>query len=264
MSGHSGGADGAVARRARANPALVIFDCDGVLVDSEVIANRTLAQHLTAEGLTTTLDESRRRYQGLLLADVQACAEGSLGRPLSEGFLERFEEDRAEAFRRELRPVDGATEALSAVIGAGTAVCVASQGGLEKTRLSLAITGLDRLVPRDAVYSAHHVPRGKPHPDLFLHAAQANAAQAERCVVVEDSPSGITAAVAAGMRAIGYAADSDEQALRQAGAEILMSLQELPNALGLRDAGQLGNGPRDLPVAPLASARGGRAHRKPA
>ncbi|MGH2904498.1 MAG: HAD family hydrolase, partial [Solirubrobacteraceae bacterium] len=110
---------------------------------------------------------------------------------------------------------------------------VASQGKLEKTRLSLGLTGLRDLFRDTALFSAYSVPRGKPHPDLFLHAAEVMKAEPSRCAVVEDTPSGVTAAVSAGMRAIGYAADSDELALRQAGAEILQSMEDLPALLGL-------------------------------
>lgn len=212
---------------------LVIFDCDGVLVDSEVISNDVLARALTAEGLATTLAEARRDYQGLLLADIVSSAREKLGRPLPVDWLERYERDRAEVFQRELRPVAGAAEAVRRISAAEVAVCVASQGKLEKTRLSLGLTGLRDLFPGAALFSAYSVPRGKPHPDLFQHAAAIMKARPSGCVVVEDSPSGVTAAVSAGMRAFGYAADSDERALREAGAEILRSLKELPARLGL-------------------------------
>jgi beta-phosphoglucomutase-like phosphatase (HAD superfamily) len=102
---------------------------------------------------------------------------------------------------------------------------------LAKTRLSLALTGLARLFPERARFSAHAVANGKPAPDLFLHAAAAMGVKPARCVVVEDTPSGVLAAVSAGMRAIGYTADSDEQALSEAGAELLAALSELPGRL---------------------------------
>jgi HAD superfamily hydrolase (TIGR01509 family) len=212
---------------------LVIFDCDGVLVDSEVISNVVLARALTAEGLPTTLAQARRDYQGFLLADIRSSAEARLGRELPEDWLERYERDRDEAFHRELKPVPGAAEAVRRIGDAGVAVCVASQGKLSKTRLSLGLTGLRDLFRGDALFSAYSVPRGKPHPDVFLHAAAVMNAKPSRCAVVEDTPSGVTAAVSAGMRAFGYAADSDELALRGAGGEILRSLEELPALLGL-------------------------------
>jgi HAD superfamily hydrolase (TIGR01509 family) len=215
------------------NLQLVIFDCDGVLVDSEVISNEVLARALTEQGLPTTLAQSRRDYQGLLLADIDSRAQARLGRPLAGDWLARYARERAAVFRRELRAVPGVAEAVRSIQAAGVAVCVASQGKLEKTRLSLKLTKLDSLFPDEALFSAYSVPRGKPHPDLFLHAAASMAAEPARCAVVEDTPSGVTAAVAAGMRAFGYAADSDEAALRRAGAETLVAMDELPSLLGL-------------------------------
>jgi len=212
---------------------LVIFDCDGVLVDSEVISNEALTRALSSEGLAMTLQETRRDFQGLLLADIAARAEAKLGRKLPGDWLERYERDRDEAFHRELKPVPGAAEAVRRIGDAGVAVCVASQGKLSKTRLSLGLTGLRDLFRGDALFSAYSVPRGKPHPDVFLHAAAVMNAKPSRCAVVEDTPSGVTAAVSAGMRAFGYAADSDELELRGAGGEILRSLEELPALLGI-------------------------------
>jgi HAD superfamily hydrolase (TIGR01509 family) len=212
---------------------LVIFDCDGVLVDSESISNGVLARMLTAEGLATTLAEARRDYQGLLLGEVVASAEMKLGRSLGEDWLDCYERERERAFRRELQPVQGAAETVESVCAAGVDVCVASQGKLEKTRLSLELTGLRRLFAERALFSGETVARGKPHPDLFLHAAEMMGARPAGCVVVEDTPSGVTAAVSAGMRSFGYVADSDERALRAAGAEELRSLPELSGLLGL-------------------------------
>jgi HAD superfamily hydrolase (TIGR01509 family) len=214
---------------------LVIFDCDGVLVDSEAISNDVLARMLTREGLPTTLLEARRYYEGRLLADIRSCAEAKLGRSLPPDWLSEYEHARAEAFRRGLEPVAGAAEAVQRVKEAGLKVCVASQGALEKTRMTLGLTGLLDLFPPHALFSAHDVPRPKPDPALFLHAAATMNAKPSTCVVIEDTPSGVMAAIAAGMRAIGYAADSDERALRNAGAEIIRSLNELPGLLANRE-----------------------------
>ncbi len=212
---------------------LVIFDCDGVLVDSETISNDVLARLLTAEGLPTTLLQARRDYQGLLLGEVFERAQAKLGRALPEDLPSRFESERAEVFKRELEPVAGAADVVERVTAAGIAVCVASQGKLEKTSLSLDLTGLRRLFPDRALFSAWNVPRGKPHPDLFLQAASEMGAEPAQCVVVEDTPSGVTAGVSAGMRVFGYTADSDESALQSAGATTFNSLEELPGLLAL-------------------------------
>jgi HAD superfamily hydrolase (TIGR01509 family) len=212
---------------------LVIFDCDGVLVDSETISNGVLARLLTAEGLPTTLAQARHDYQGLLLGEVFERAQQKLGRALPDDLSDRFESERAEVFRRELEPIKGAAGAIEQVVAAGVAVSVASQGKLEKTRLSLELTGLRPLFPDRALFSAWNVPRGKPHPDLFLQAAAKMNADPAQCVVVEDTPSGVTAGVSAGMRVFGYAADSDEEALRCAGATIFSKMERLPELLGL-------------------------------
>ncbi len=167
---------------------LAIFDCDGVLVDSETILNAVLAQALATEGLPTTLAEARRDYQGMLLSEVVTKAQTKLGRPLPEGWLTRYERDRAEAFHRELKPVPDAAEAVKCISAAGIAVCVASQGKLSKTRLTLGLTGLRDLFSAAALFSAEAVPRGKPHPDIYLYAASAIGVKPSRCVVVEDTP----------------------------------------------------------------------------
>jgi len=125
---------------------LVIFDCDGVLVDSERISNGVLARLLSAEGLSTTLAQARRDYQGLLLGEVFERAEQKLGRALPEDLPSRFESERAEVFRRELEPVPGAAGAVEWVAAAGVAACVASQGKLEKTRLNHTTSGFNLFI----------------------------------------------------------------------------------------------------------------------
>ena len=127
-----------------------------------------------------------------------------------------------------------AREAVQRVRAAGLAVCVASQGQAQQDAPLARPHGPAPLFGEQALFSAESVPRGKPHPDLFLHAASAMGVRAARSVVVEDTPSGATAGVAAGMRVLGYAADSDEAALRTAGAEIVWSMAEVPERLGLR------------------------------
>jgi HAD superfamily hydrolase (TIGR01509 family) len=213
--------------------ALVIFDCDGVLVDSEPISNAVLAGSLTAAGLPTSPAEAVREYRGMLLADVRTRAEQLLGRPLPAGLLDDFERDRERAFRASLQAVPGARETVEAVRAAGVKVCVASQGRLEKTELTLTLAGLRDLFPDEALFSAYQVGRGKPHPDLFLHAAGNMGAAPQRCAVVEDTVIGVTAAVAAGMRVVGYAPDEDPATLQAAGARPVRSLTEVPVALGL-------------------------------
>jgi HAD superfamily hydrolase (TIGR01509 family) len=214
-----------------ASPSLIIFDCDGVLVDSEPISNGVLAAMLAEQGLQLSLAQARSRFQGLLLSEVRDGAERMLGRPLPAGWIEEYIARRADAFAAGLHPIEGAAELVRDVAAAGVAVCVASQGSLRKTDRSLALTGLDRLFAPAARFSAEQVPRGKPHPDLFLHAADQMGFAPAACAVVEDTPSGITAARRAGMTVYGLAADSDAQALRDAGAIVVQALAELRGAL---------------------------------
>jgi HAD superfamily hydrolase (TIGR01509 family) len=212
---------------------LVIFDCDGVLVDSETISNRVLAEMLREQGLEIDTAQARACYQGLLLAQVAQRAEEQLGRALPPGWLARYERVRAKAFRAELRAVRGAREVLERLALANIQTCVASQGRHAKTDLSLTLTGLAELLPPERRFSAEDVPRGKPHPDLFLHAAATLGVAPADAIVVEDTPSGVRAAVSAGMRVLGLTADSDAKALQEAGAELLPCLADLPSRLGL-------------------------------
>lgn len=215
-------------------PKLVIFDCDGVLVDSETISNRVLARMLTAEGLTTTLEQSRRKHQGLLLSDIRARAERELKRSLPEDWIAGYESERDAAFRAELQPVPGAAEAVTRISGAGIGVCVASQSKSAKIDLALELTGLERLFPTVVRFSSYSVANGKPAPDVFLHAAASMGVKPRDCLVVEDSASGVSAGVSAGMQVVGYAADSDERTIRAAGATaIVYSHKQLIELLGL-------------------------------
>jgi HAD superfamily hydrolase (TIGR01509 family) len=216
-------------------PGLVIFDCDGVLVDSENHSNRVLGEMLGEHGQPHSTAQAREIFQGMRLDEVKLTAERMLGRELPADWIEVYERRRSAAFERELEPIAGAAQTVGALRDAGVAVCVASQGKLEKTRLSLQLTGLAQLFPDDARFSAHDVPRGKPAPDLFLMAAATMGFAPSVCVVVEDTPSGVLAASRAEIRAIGYAADSDADALRAAGAaETIEALPELLNLVGLR------------------------------
>ena len=212
---------------------LVIFDCDGVLVDSEPLSNAVLAGALTRAGLQTTPEQAVATYKGL---HIPTCWSTPSRRsaphcPPTSSPASRTRAPRpsnANSWRSTGPPRRWPRSARP-----GIAVCVASQGKRSKTELTLGLTGLRSLFGEDAVFSAHSVKRGKPHPDLFLHAARAMGATPDRTMVIEDTVVGVTAAVAAGMRAIGYGADSDPDALRAAGADVIEDLSELPARLGL-------------------------------
>jgi HAD superfamily hydrolase (TIGR01509 family) len=179
---------------------LVIFDCDGVLVDSERLAVRLEAELISEYGWRLNEADVLKRFVGRSDAYMQGEVEQAVGRPLPD-FQHRYRERLYAAFRSELSPVDGVIGALESLY---CPMCVASSGTHEKMRLTLGLTGLLPLF-EGRIFSATEVEFGKPAPDLFLLAAQRCGVAAARCVVVEDSKSGVEAARAAGMRSLGYA-----------------------------------------------------------
>ncbi|HSC04621.1 MAG TPA: HAD family hydrolase [Solirubrobacteraceae bacterium] len=180
---------------------LVIFDCDGVLVDSEPIAVRIDVEMLAEVGVRMTEEEVIERFVGRSPEVILAETEARLGRRVPDGWFERGEARIRRAYATELRPVDGVSEALEAI---GDPVCVASSSGHESLRYKLELTGLyERFAGH--IFSATEVASGKPAPDLFLHAASRMGAAPGDCVVVEDSRYGVQAARAAGMDVLGYA-----------------------------------------------------------
>ena len=209
---------------------LVIFDCDGVLVDSEPIANTCFARALAREGLDWSVEETMRRLMGRSMKSCVDIVEGVLGRRLPDDFVDRLQADTLQAFHEApLKPVAGVAGAIDALEAAGYATCVASSGGLDKMRVTLGITGLwQRFEGR--IFSATQVPRGKPFPDLFLHAALSMNEHPFVCTVIEDSLPGLQAARAAGMRALAYvgAPYADRDALAVAGGEWFDSMAKLP------------------------------------
>ncbi|WP_415948286.1 HAD family hydrolase [Streptomyces sp. KLOTTS4A1] len=180
---------------------LVIFDCDGVLVDSERIAVRVQVALGAELGWPLTESEVVGRFIGRSHAAIHEQVAARLGADTAALWSERFERLHREAVDKGLAPVDGLPEALDALT---LPTCVASSGSHDKMRHTLGSTGLyERFAGR--IYSATEVPRGKPAPDLFLHAARQMGVDPAACVVVEDSGPGVRAARAAGMRAFGYA-----------------------------------------------------------
>ena len=213
-------------------PELIIFDCDGVLVDSEPIANRVMAEAIAGLGWPLTTADCIARFKGHHLDTVTAAVEDRLARPVPEVWLRDLRAATAAAFEHELEPVPGVVAVLDAVAASGTAYCVASQGPLEKMAVSLGVTGL-RARFEGRIFSAYQVARGKPHPDLFLFAAEAMGVAPRTCVVIEDSPLGVAAAEAAGMDVLGFAPEGDGADLAAAGARLFRDMAELPGLLGL-------------------------------
>ncbi|MFE9181017.1 HAD family hydrolase [Streptomyces sp. NPDC007126] len=185
---------------------LIIFDNDGVLVDSEPISNRLLAGYLTELGHPTSYEDSLRDYMGGAMHRVHDLVWERTGRRLPEDFDDVFHGRVFAAFERELEPVPGAVGVLEKLAADGVAYCVASSGSHERIRVGHRKAGLDRWFDDGRIFSSQDVGRGKPAPDLFLHAAARMGVAPERCAVVEDSPLGVQAAVAAGMDVYGFTA----------------------------------------------------------
>jgi HAD superfamily hydrolase (TIGR01509 family) len=206
---------------------LVIFDCDGVLVDSEPIANRLLAECVTEVGLPMTTEQAFERYHGMSYPACFAKIEQELGRKLPADFEAEHWRRLELALGQELEAVPFVLEALARI---RTPSCVASNGRRSTMQKTLAKTGMiERFDGK--IFSAADVARPKPAPDLFLHAAARMGADPARCAVVEDSPHGVTAGVAAGMAVFGYAAQSDAAVLAAAGARVFRDMRALPELL---------------------------------
>ncbi len=208
---------------------LVIFDCDGVLVDSERLSVRVDAIVLAELGWPLSEEEVVERFVGRSQAYMESEIEAHLGRPLPDRWEEETRPLYRQVFEAELKPVAGIVEALDAI---DVPTCVASSSSHERIRHTLELTGLyDRFAGR--IFSATEVANGKPAPDLFLHAAGRNRVEPAACAVVEDSRYGVEAARAAGMRPFGYAGGlTPAERLAGPGTVVFDDMRELPRLLG--------------------------------
>jgi len=213
---------------------LVILDCDGVLVDSEPIAARVMAEALSEIGYPVTAADCIDRYTGISMAAVTAMIEDDWGRPLPEGFVDEVRRRDFDAFAAELKPIAGIESVLD---GLKIAKCVASSGAPEKIRLTLTVTGLIwHFEPH--LFSARDVAHGKPAGDLFLYAAREMGAKPESCVVIEDSGAGVQAGRAAGMCVLGFtggghAGPRMTAPLEEAGADAVFDhMEDLVSLIG--------------------------------
>ena len=215
-------------------PSLVIFDCDGVLVDSEHLANRLLVRILAEDGFVISYEECRRLFVGKTLEAVMAHAEAAIGCPLRADWPDYVRDETLKAFAEGVDAVPHVRDMLLALRVRGIPYCVASSGKFEKMRFTLGRSGLLPLV-EDVLYSAEQVGRGKPAPDLFLFAAKSMGHAPAQCVVIEDSVPGVEAAVAAGMPVLGFAGDphTDAEALKEKGAHVFYDMNALLDLLGL-------------------------------
>jgi HAD superfamily hydrolase (TIGR01509 family) len=201
----------------------IIFDCDGTLVDSEVLGNQVLVECVAELGLAIPLEEALARFTGARMADSIAYIEQRLGRSVPSGFVAGMRERMGAVFQERLQPVAGVEAVLQAL---QVPLCVASNGPGEKMAVSLRTTGL---LPYfgGRIFSAYEVGSWKPAPGLFLYAAEAMGIAPERCAVVEDSILGVEAGIAAGMQVFAYAPAGGNPAMAAAGASLFERMEAL-------------------------------------
>lgn len=209
-------------------PKLVIFDCDGVLVDTEGPANRRLAEWITDAGYPIAYEQCRRRFSGRSLSSVRNELIETAGIDLGADVIERWYRELQSLFAGGLEAIPHVADFIDAVERAGLAHCVASSARVDKMHLTLGRTGL---LPhfKDVLFSASMVERGKPAPDLFLLAAKTMGFEPQDCIVIEDSVPGTQAGVAAGMRVFSYHGDpmTDVDGLRSAGGILFEDMRRL-------------------------------------
>ncbi len=210
---------------------LVIFDCDGVLVDTEVLFNQALVEDLGRHGLRLTLAQCMGLFVGGTIPGVKAEAE-KLGAVLPDTWVEDFYARAYTILGERTEPIAGIKDALDAIERAGIPYCVASNGRTQKMEITLGRTGmLERF--KNVMFSAQAMGTAKPAPDLFLAAAAAFGVSSDECVVIEDSLAGVLAAKRAGMKCYGYAAHGGGEALSGEDAILFNDMAQLPALLGL-------------------------------
>jgi HAD superfamily hydrolase (TIGR01509 family) len=207
---------------------LIIFDLDGVLVDSTELYNRLLHEMVMENSIEMPYENFVASINGLSLESCLASIEKQSGKVLPDNFAAEYEERAIDIFREKLRPIPGVFTALNSI---KQPICVASGSSHRRIKLSLSLTGL---LPKfaDNIYSASDVLRGKPAPDLFLYAAKQMGHAPKHCAVVEDSVPGVKAGVAAGMTVFAYVKPETETTLVEAGAHfVFQDMHKLPDLL---------------------------------
>lgn len=216
-------------------PKLVIFDCDGVLVDTENLANRRLSAWLNDAGFATSFEYCRKHFSGRSMVSVQKEIEAATNVRLGEDFVERWNAGLPDLFAHGVEAIPHVREFIEDIRRSGIAYCVASSARVSKMHITLGQTGLLPLFEH-AMFSSTMVGRGKPFPDLFLYAAKTLGAAPADCIVIEDSVAGTQAGIAAGMRVFSYHADpfSDPEGLTAAGGVLFDDMRDLAGLVPIR------------------------------
>jgi len=213
-------------------PALVLFDCDGVLVDSESISNVIFTEHLNEAGVSLELPDMQRRYIGMAWPDIRRLVMDEFCVDLDNKWHNKYRAASDAAFELHLKAIPYAMEAVKEVRDAGIPYCVASSGPIEKMNTTLGITGLLPFF-KDCMYTGWDVPHSKPFPDLFLMATGKFDVSPSDCVVIEDSVPGVRAGVAAGIPVLGFTAEGSPHSLVDEQAHLFDDMRALPTLLGM-------------------------------
>lgn len=211
------------------NVKCIIFDCDGVLVDTEKIGNQILINMAAEYGFKMELEEAYRNFNGRNLKSCFLHIENAIGQKLPEDFEDQYRINSFEAFKKEARPVEGVVEFISKL---KIPYCVASSGPVEKIRLNLGNAGLLEQF-ENKIYSSYTIQKWKPDPDIFLFAASQMGFEVNECIVIEDSIAGVMAGVKGGFKVYGFANEHNASDLKQEGAILFSSFQELRAMLDL-------------------------------
>jgi HAD superfamily hydrolase (TIGR01509 family) len=214
-------------------PKLIIFDCDGVLVDSEPVSNQVMVDNLARNGLQLTVARSMELFVGSTMARAMDKAI-ALGADLHEGWVQEVYDETYAALKVGVDLMPGVTDLLALLDQNHIPTCIASNGSEDKMRITLGQNGLWQRFHPNAMFSAHSLGVAKPEPGLFLAAASHFGFQARDCLVVEDSATGALAAARAGMRCLGYAPEGGGEKLAAEGAEVFQAMSEVPGLIGLR------------------------------
>lgn len=193
---------------------LIIFDCDGILVDSEPLSNQVIAEEISALGIPTNTGEAINLFAGGSLQNVEDYIVEKIGKPIPYDFEKKYRKRTAELFKKELKQVEGIEDVLKKI---SLPMCVASNGPKEKIVLNLNITQLSGYFNGN-LFSAYDINAWKPDPALYLHAGNEMNVEPASCLVIEDSLHGVQAAVSAGMKVLGYTAHIEESKMLNAGA----------------------------------------------
>lgn len=205
---------------------LIIFDCDGVLVNSEPIANKILRDALSENGLEMTVDQVVQKYVGRSMSNVVSTSEKLLRKKLPHNFLKVLQAETFAAFKKNLKAIDKVESVIMELKRQDIKICIASSGSFDKINYTLGLTGL-RNYFGEHIFNSSQVTRGKPYPDIYIYAADQMEVEPAKCLVIEDSLPGVQGAVAAGMEVVAYSVYGEDESLRKAGGLVFDQMDEI-------------------------------------